>query len=225
MEQTWRDLLFAHWSYPLDVVRAVVPDALPIDTFDGRAWVAVVPFMLENLRVRGLPSLPGVSSFPELNVRTYVTVNGKPGVYFFSLDAGSKLAVMGARSLFHLNYLDADMTIVPTDRGINYVSKRTDARGAPAAFSGTYRANGEAFEPQRGTLEHFLTERYCLYTIGPAGPARMQIHHRPWLLQAAEAELDAGSMLTSAGLPAPQGQALLHFASVQPMLGWSPEPV
>jgi uncharacterized protein YqjF (DUF2071 family) len=226
MEQTWRDLLFAHWSYPVDEIRAVVPEQLPLDTFDGRAWVGVVPFKLENLRARGLPALPHVSSFPELNVRTYVTVDGKPGVYFFSLDAANQLAVMGARALFHLNYFHAEMNIVQTPTGIEYSSTRTDARGRPATFHGHYQAVGEAHEPQPGTLEHFLTERYCLYAVGASGGTyRLQIHHRPWLLQAAQAELDANQMLAAAGLSAPRDTPLLHFSALQPMIGWPSEKI
>jgi uncharacterized protein YqjF (DUF2071 family) len=219
MEQTWRDLLFAHWSYPAEEVRALVPNELPLDTFDGKAWVGVVPFMLEDLRARGLPALPGVSSFPELNVRTYTVVNGKPGVYFFSLDAANQVAVIGARTLFHLNYFDADISIIQTPTGIEYNSERTDGRSQPAKFHAHYIANGEAFEPQPGTLEYFLTERYCLYTVRNGRASRLEIHHRPWLLQPADAELDARSMLAAAGLSAPQGAPLLHFSATQPMIG------
>jgi hypothetical protein len=223
MEQTWRDLLFAHWAYPVNEVRAVVPGQLLLDTFDGMAWVGVVPFMLDNLHARGLPALPAVSSFPELNVRTYVTVDGKPGVYFFSLDAASKLAVIGARTLFHLNYFDADMRITPTPSGIEYMSERTDAAGR-ACFRARYTAAGEVFTAQPGTIDHFLTERYCLYAVNDTGNTfRLEIHHRPWLLQPAEAELDARGMLTAAGLAPPRGVPLLHFSSLQPMIGWAPE--
>ena len=160
MEQTWRDLLFAHWAYPVDEVRALVPEQLPLDVYDGMAWVGVVPFMLEGLKARGLPAVPALSSFPELNVRTYVTVDGKPGVYFFSLDAASNLAVMAARTLFHLNYLHAEMNIAHTPTGIEYSSKRIDERGRPASFRAHYTAIGEVEIPQPGTREHFLTERY-----------------------------------------------------------------
>ena len=124
--------------------------------------VGVVPFMLENLHARGLPGLPGAKTFPELNVRTYVTLNGKPGVYFFSLDAGSKLAVIGARTLFNLPYFEADMTVVQTPTGIGYTSRRTDERGKPATFDGHYASVGEALNPQSGTLEHFL-QHLCIY--------------------------------------------------------------
>jgi uncharacterized protein len=226
MEQTWRDLLFAHWAYPIEEVRAVVPEQLPLDTYDGKAWVGVVPFLLENLRARGLPALPPVSTFPELNVRTYVTVNGKPGVYFFSLDAANKLAVIGARTLFHLNYFDADMSITHTQSGIEYSSKRRDAHGRPASFLARYSAVGETFTAEPGTLEHFLTERYCLYAVSNTNHTyRLEIHHRPWFLQAAEAELDARSMLAAAGLGLPHETPMLHFSSLQPMIGWTPERV
>lgn len=225
MEQTWRDLLFAHWSYPIEAVRAVVPGELPLDTWEGRAWVGVVPFYLENLKLRGLPALPGLSSlsFPELNVRTYVSIDGKPGVYFFSLDAGNRTAVQGARTLFHLNYFDADMSITRTPAGIEYTSQRTDKRGPAARFRGHYAADGEVTIPVAGSLEHFLTERYCLYTVNRGVTTRLQIHHRPWLLQPASAEIDAADMLTSAGLPAPADGPLLHYSAVQPMIGWLPE--
>lgn len=225
MEQTWRDLLFAHWPYPVDEVRAVIPPQLPLDTFGGMAWVGVVPFLLEQLRARGLPALPPVSTFPELNVRTYVTLDGKPGVYFFSLDAANRLAVIGARTLFHLNYFAADMSITQTPTGIDYTSQREDGRGQQASFHAHYSASGEVFTAAPGTLEHFLTERYCLYAVsGKDNVFRLDIHHRPWLLQPAEAELDARSMLAAAGLAPARGVPLLHFSSIQPMIGWAPQP-
>ena len=226
MEQTWKDLLFAHWAYPVADVRAVVPEQLQLDTFDGMAWVGVVPFMLEDLKARGLPPLPVASSFPELNVRTYVTLGGKPGVYFFSLDAASKLAVMGARKLFHLNYFHADMSMAPTPTGFEYTSQRMDTRAQPARFRAHYKSAGEVSVPQPGTLDHFLTERYCLYAVSRTGATyRLEIHHRPWLLQPAEAELDARSMIAAAGLGPARGAPLLHFSSLQPMIGWPPERV
>jgi uncharacterized protein YqjF (DUF2071 family) len=226
MEQTWLDLLFAHWAYPVEEIRAVVPAQLSLDTFNGMAWVGVVPFMLCNLKARGLPPLPLVSSFPELNVRTYVTVDGKPGVYFFSLDAASRTAVIGARKLFHLNYYNAEMTITPTADGIEYASRRTDRCAQPASFTAHYKPVGEVATPQPGTLDHFLTERYCLYAVSRRGVTyRLQIHHRPWLLQPAEAELDARSMLSAAGLVPARGAPILHFSARQPMVGWAPERV
>jgi uncharacterized protein YqjF (DUF2071 family) len=226
MEQSWHDLLFAHWSYPVDAIRAAVPASLPIDTFDGRAWIGVVPFKVRGLRARWLPALPGLSDFPELNVRTYVTIAGKPGVYFFSLDAGSSIAVLGARTAFHLNYYHALMAVTRGPHGIHYLSRRTDRRGQPADFSARYRAGGKGARAQPGTLEYFLTERYCLYAVSPSARAyRLDIHHKPWLLQPAEAQLDAAMLLTASNLPAPSGEPLLHFSAAQEMIGWLPERV
>ena len=226
MEQSWHDLLFAHWSYPAEALRAVVPSQLPIDTFEGRAWVGVVPFQVRELRARWLAAMRAFSDFPELNVRTYVTIDGKPGVYFFSLDAASSWAVWGARTAFHLNYYNALMSMLRTPAGIAYLSRRTDRRGQPADFSARYRANGKGLRAQPGSLEYFLVERYCLYAVSPSSRVyRLDIHHKPWLLQPAEAQVDAAMLLVADGIAAPSGEPLLHFSPVQEMIGWLPERV
>lgn len=226
MEQAWHDLLFAHWSYPVDTIRALLPSGLQPDAFNGQAWIGVVPFQMRGVRGRWLPALPGVSTFPELNVRTYVTLDGKPGVYFFSLDAASKTAVLGARTAFHLNYYHALMSISRGPRGIEFLSRRTDTRGKAADFTARYRAVGKGVRPTPGSLEYFLTERYCLYSVSGSGRVyRLNIHHGPWLLQAAEAEVDPAHLLAAAGIPRPGGKALLHFSAVQEMIGWLPERV
>lgn len=223
MEQSWHDLLFAHWSYPVEAIRAAVPAQLPIDTFDGKAWIGVVPFVLRGLRLRGLPMIPGTSSFPELNVRTYVTIDGKPGVYFFSLDAGNAMAVLAARTAFHLNYYNALMSMTRGPDGFRYLSRRTDRRGQPADFSARYRAAGKGFRAQPGSLAYFLVERYCLYAVSPSTRVyRTDIHHKPWLIQPAEADLDAAALLQAADIPPPVSEAVLHFAPVQEMIAWLP---
>lgn len=226
MEQSWHDLLFAHWPLPVSAIRAAVPEQLPLDTFDGRAWVGVVPFRVRGLRARWLPAIRGLSDFPELNVRTYVTIGGKPGVYFFSLDAASPLAVLGARAAFHLNYFNALMSMVRGPDGITYLSRRTDRRGQPADFSARYRPDGKGVRAQPNSLEHFLVERYCLYAVSAAARVyRLDIHHGPWLLQPAQAQLDADMLLAASRIPAPADEPLLHFSPVQEMIGWLPERV
>jgi hypothetical protein len=226
MEQSWHDLLFAHWSYPVAAIRSAVPEQLPIDTFDGKAWVGVVPFMLRGLRARVLPAIPGASAFPDLNVRTYVTIDGKPGVYFFSLDAGSPLAVAAARTLFHLNYFNALMSMVRGPDGIRFLSRRTDKRAQRADFSARYRADGKGYRAQPGSLEYFLVERYCLYAVNKSKRvSRLEIHHRPWLLQPAEAEVDAASLLEAGGIPRPTSESVLHFSAIQEMVAWLPDRV
>ena len=188
MAQSWHDLLFAHWPVETAKLRAQVPERLRIDTFDGKAWLAVVPFRMTGIRLRRTPPVPWLSAFPELNVRTYVIYDGKPGVWFFSLDAGNPIAVAIARAWFHLPYFRARMLCSERDGWIEYASDRTHAAAPPAALKGYYRPVGPVIIPQAGTLEHFLTERYCLYTVDGRGRLiRAEIHHRPWPLQVAEA--------------------------------------
>jgi uncharacterized protein YqjF (DUF2071 family) len=164
MTQTWHDVLFAHWPIDAAALCDHVPAAFPLDVFDGTAWLAIVPFHMTNVAPRGLPSLPWISEFPELNVRTYVRVNEKPGIYFFSLDAGSTLAVQAAKSLLNLPYYSAAMSFTRNGGRILYESQREDGFTA-ARFSASYGPNGSPFEASRETLEYFLTERYCLYNL------------------------------------------------------------
>ena len=222
MAQSWHDLLFAHWPVNAAVMRPLLPPQLQVDTFEGSAWLAVVPFRMTGVRLRGTLALPWLSAFPELNVRTYVTCDGKPGVWFFSLDAGNALAVAIARAWFHLPYFRARMSCTNQDGWNHYESERTH-RGEPAAFlKCRYRPLGKVFSPQSGTLEHFLTERYCLYTVdGSNRIIRGEIHHPPWPLQRAEAELAQNSMAESFGV-ALASRPLLHFAGRQDVLVWAP---
>jgi len=224
MAQSWHDLLFAHWPVPTQLLRGQIPEALAIDTYNGQAWVGVVPFRMSGVRLRGMPAVPGTSAFPELNVRTYVTAEGKPGVWFFSLDAANALAVAVARRWFHLPYYRARMACERQGEWIEYASERTH-RGAPAAkLVARYRGVGEAFAPQAGSLEHFLTERCCLYAADLNGRIfRGEIHHAPWLLRAGEAELSVNTMTTAAGIGLPPVKPLLHFAKRQDMVAWAPE--
>jgi uncharacterized protein YqjF (DUF2071 family) len=223
MTQSWHDLLFMHWPIEPRVMRAKVPESIELDLFDGGAWVGVVPFRMSNIAPRGLPALPWVSAFPELNVRTYVTRDGKPGVFFFSLDAASVLAVATARALFHLPYFLAEMQLKARDGWIEYESHRR--RGpSPADLVCRYRPIGPATEPIPGTFDYFLTERYCLYTLDRASRVRrLEIHHAPWALQRAELELTRNTMAGAAGIQLPSTAPLLHFAKRQDMVGYPME--
>jgi hypothetical protein len=219
----WHDLCFLHWRVPADVLRPLVPSTLPIDTFDGSAWLGVIPFTMTGVRHRCLPGLPATSAFHELNVRTYVTGpdGTRPGVWFFSLDAASRLAVEVARRTFHLNYLVARMSLVRFEGWVRYASERTDGRGAPAAFRGRYRPAGDAYRPSPGTIEHFLTERYCLYAAAPSGRLfRGEIHHAPWLLRGAEASIETNSMVSAIGVEVASQPDLLHHAERMEVVAW-----
>jgi uncharacterized protein len=225
MAQKWHDLLFAHWPVTVEVLRPHVPARLEIDTFDGQAWLAVVPFRMSGVRVRGTPALPLLSAFPELNVRTYVNFGGKPGVWFFSRDAGNALTVEIARSWFHLPYFRARMRCAERNGWIEYASQRAHSGAAAAALHGRYRAMGPEFYSRPDTLEHFLTERYCLYAIdGQGGLLRGEIHHPPWSLQRAEAEFERNTMAESVGIKL-ESPSLLHFSRRQDVVVWPPEKI
>lgn len=223
MTQTWNDLLFAHWTIDAAMVRSKVPAAFELDLYEGKAWIAVVPFFMTNVAPRGVPSLPRVSEFAELNVRTYVRVGDRPGIYFFSLDAASVLAVKTARALFNLPYYTASMTVSPTGDRIDYSSRR---ESPPADFDATYRPVGAPFNPVEGTLEYFLSERYCLYNLDHHGrPYRLEIHHPPWPLQVAEASVIRNTMTEASGIALASSPQLLHFAKRQDVVAWLPETI
>jgi uncharacterized protein YqjF (DUF2071 family) len=223
MAQTWHDLLFAHWPVPMAALRSQIPASLEIDTFDGAAWVAVVPFRMSGVRLRGTPSVPWLSAFPELNVRTYVKRDGKPGVWFFSLDAANAVAVKIARRWFNLPYFRAEMQIQKHGDWLEYNSVRTHHGASPAELVCKYRPTAPPKSPVPGSLEHFLTERYCLYTANASGRLiRGEIHHAPWALQLAEAEFAKNSMAHAAGITLPNTPPLLHFAAGQDVIVWPP---
>jgi uncharacterized protein YqjF (DUF2071 family) len=217
MTQTWHDLLFAHWPLLMAAMRPLVPEQLELDTFDGQSWVGVVPFHMSGVRARGMPALPGLSRFPELNVRTYVRYDGKPGVYFFSLDAANLPAVWAARHFFHLPYFYAAMTSKDVQGTIHYDSGR---RGSAADFCGKYRPTKDVRLREKGSIEHWLTERYCLYTTHRGQVYHGDIHHQPWPLQDAEAEIKTNTVAASAEISLPATAPLLHFAKRLEVLIW-----
>ena len=216
--QTWRNLLFAHWPVSPDHLRPLIPPALHLETFDGAAWVGVVPFHLSRIAPRGTPDQLGLG-FPELNVRTYVTIEDKPGVWFFSLDAARLSAVVGARVAYHLPYYWASMRI--EDAGwVAFTSQRRLDRGRAAEFEGRYWPTAAVFEAAPGSLEDWLTARYCLYAADRHGKLyRAEINHLPWPLQPAEADLTNNTMAAAHDIDL-AGAPLLHFARCLDMVTW-----
>jgi uncharacterized protein len=216
MGQSWEDLLFAHWRVGADAVRKLVPPGLSVDEHDGSAWLGVTPFEITGLRLRGMFPLPLVSRFPEINVRTYVTAEDKPGIWFFSLDTSSRVAVEAARRTYRLPYFHA--RTVHERRG-NRVDFSNARHGSERTFEISYRdATTEAFEPVPGSLEHFLTERYCLYAADEEGLHRAHIHHPPWRLRPAEASIGVNSMPPD-GVEL-DGEARFHAAERQDVVIW-----
>jgi uncharacterized protein len=222
MRQEWNRLLFAHWAVAPEVLRPLVPPMLPLDIRDGRCWVAVTPFYVSGLRARGLPPVPGTSAFPELNVRTYVSLGGKPGVYFFSLDAGAISAVFGARLFYALPYFFARIRVRVGRDTVHYQCLRRHM-GRTAEFDAEYSPAASVFNAAPGSLEDFLSERYCLYAVQGKRLYRAEIHHLPWPLQPASANIATNTMAAAAGIDLPDTPPLLHYAEHLEVLVWTPE--
>jgi len=225
MKQRWHDLLFMHWAVPVSSLEPFIPKNLQLDTFEGKAWIAIVPFHMSGIRLNWLPELPGLSVFPELNVRTYVTDGSKPGVWFFSLDALNPLAVTIARRWYRLPYFHAQMSLQMIGGSIHYKSRRkmdkTVAAGPELTME--YAPLGDPYLARKGTLEHWLTERYCLYAQGENDLYRAEIHHAPWELQPAKTKILTNTMAKFLPVPLPKTPPLLHFSSLQEVLVWPPE--
>lgn len=227
MKQTWNDLLFAHWPIDPDLIRPYVPERLRIDTFQGTAWLGIVPFHVSGLRLRGVPPIPGASRFAEINVRTYVSSGEKPGVWFFSLDATNPLVVWGARWAFYLPYFRAHIRHIHESGWTHYSVARIDRAALPANLKMYYRGMGNVFNAIQGTFEHFAYERYCLYTTNKDNHLiRCEIHHAPWPLQRSEAIIKHNTMAKGSGIPmSGTGSPVLHFTQIQHVLIWRPEPI
>ncbi len=225
IDMVWHDLLFAHWPVSESALRALLPrttPALELDTFQGQAWIGVVPFRMSGIRHRGYPAIPGTTAFPELNVRTYVTVNGRPGVWFFSLDAASRLAVRAARLCFHLPYFDAVMECENDDGWIRYASRRKNGHEGVAELAARYRPTGPVFHSEEGSLEDWLTARYRLFAGGRQGKLwRGEIQHQPWPLQRAEAKFGTLNMTRWLGLNLPDASPHLLFSNHLAVQAWS----
>jgi hypothetical protein len=223
MHQDWGTLLFMHWRIEQALLRSLIPDGLKIDTFEDTAWIAIAPFTMWDIRPFPpfLPAVPGFSAMHELNVRTYVHHRGVPGVWFFSLDTNSAAAVFAARTFFFLPYYKAEIDLRREQRSVEYSLKRID--NPPAEFSAVWSV-GEHLPPsQPGSLEFFLTERYCLYSEHEGKLYRARIHHQPWPLQSATLSSFNSTMIESVGLPTPTGEPLLHYAEEVNVDIWPPE--
>ena len=229
MAQRWNDLLFAHWPVSAASLAPLLPPGVTIDTYQGSAWLGVVPFWMDKIKLRGLPSVLGARSFPELNLRTYVrdARTGTPGVYFFSLEASNLLAVGVARMAFSLPYHWAEMRIEErSERDFSYYSRRRFS-GKPVIFSAHYRGLGptrKLAESRPGSLEYFLTERYCLFTRGRSGePMRANVHHVPWPLEEAEAEIERNDLPSTIGIELPDQPPVLHYSRRLAVYVWQLE--
>jgi uncharacterized protein YqjF (DUF2071 family) len=208
-----------HWPVPAEILRPLVPQKLELQEFDGTAWLGIVPFRMVGVMRRPWPDMPWVSAFPELNVRTYVTHEQKPGVWFISLDATNPLAVWAGRRYFHLPYFRAGMSVSTQPDGIHFRSARNGV-----VLQVKYRPTSEPYLAQAGSLEHWLTERYCLYAESADGSIwRNDVHHHPWPLQSAEASIERNTFPRLHGLSIQDPPTLLHFAKRLDVVIWDAE--
>lgn len=219
--QSWCDLLFMHWPISKAKLQPLIPQKLKVQEFEGTSWIGVVPFRMQGVMRRPFPDLPWISAFPELNLRIYVEYENKPGVWFFSLDAANPLAVWAARKFFHLPYFWSEISLTKTKENEYLYQSFRKNKKAPLEFKAKYQPQSNPYQASPGTLEHWLTERYCLYTQDKKGNLlRAEVHHQPWPLQKASAQIFKNELLNPLNLSVDQKPTLLHFAKRIDVILW-----
>lgn len=222
MFQNWENLLFMHWSFDAATIRPLVPAELELDLYDGKAWVSVTPFRMTGVHLHPLPAIPGTESFLELNVRTYVHYHGKPGIFFFSLDASKLIPTIAARIFFSLPYFKADMDFSEMGGEFRFTSRRSDS---PARFSAQWKVGQRLRDPDKDSLAFFLVERYAFF-VKIAGQINMvRVYHHPWILEEAILQLHESTMISTLGLTEPAESPLTHFSRFLNVEAWEPRPV
>jgi uncharacterized protein YqjF (DUF2071 family) len=209
MKQSWYDLLFLHYPIPVQALLPYVPPGMHLDTFNNTAWISVVPFWMSGIRFRGTPAVPYLSQFPEINVRTYVTVDDKPGVYFFSLDAQSRIGVFFGKNFYKLPYYYSKMSVSHKGKDILYASARTE--DPSIQFQARYKPVSDVFQAEKGTLDYWLVERYCLAAYDNHRTYLSEINHKPWQLQRADYSVTQNTMLHPFGISLPDTYCA-HFS-------------
>jgi len=229
MTQRWNDLLFAHWPIPAAKLESLLPDWLEADTLQGSAWLGAVPFWLDRIKIRGVPPIPGLRNFPDLNLRTYVRdrFTGTPGIYFFSVDSNNLLAIAAAHAVYRLPYFLAEMHLERrSEREFAFYSRRRFSR-QPVIFKARYRGLGPSrrlVEVRSGSFEHFMSERPCVFSVNRAGqPIRANLHHVPWPLEEAEAEIERNDLPAAAGIQLPDIEPVLHYTRRLAVYVWPAE--
>ena len=229
MTQRWNDLLFAHWPIPAVLMEALLPEWLEVDSFQGSAWLGAVPFWLDRIKIRGVPAIPGLRNFPDLNFRTYVRdrFTGTPGIYCFSVDSSNLFTVAMAHIAYHLPYRLAEMHMEPrSDREFAFYSRRRLVRSS-VIFKARYRGMGpthKTAEMPPGSFEYFFSERNCVFSINRGGqPIRANLHHVPWPLEEAEAEIERNDLATAVGIELPKMEPVLHYSRRLAVYVWPAE--
>jgi uncharacterized protein YqjF (DUF2071 family) len=217
--QTRRDVLFAHWRVDIAELARLLPPDLPLDTYEGEAWLGMVPFGLANLRLRGLPPVPRLS-FGQLDIGTYVTFEGRPGIWLCSVDVSNPLLLEAAKRVHRLPAYRARISSICRPDVHGY-TRTSEVRREGLSFEARYREAGEPFAAEPGSLDHFLTERYCIYTADGGRLYRAELHHAPWRLQRAEGTIESCTIAPVALEDEPH----LLYSAAQDVLIWPLEEV
>ncbi|KKI92857.1 hypothetical protein WQ54_06630 [Bacillus sp. SA1-12] len=222
MRQTWRNLLFLHWPIPIEKLRPHIPSALQIDTFNGSAWLGIILFVIDGIFPFGVSSLSLTPRFPEINVRTYVKCNGKPGIYFMSIDVGNWASLKIAKKWYRLPYHSAEISFRKEGQTFHCQSRRKGYEHTPIVFKSKYVPISGVYFPKEGTLDHWLTERYCLFSSHNGINIYCgEIHHRPWPLQKAEIELGINTLFTPYQFDLSGVNPIAHFSTGVDSLMWN----
>jgi uncharacterized protein YqjF (DUF2071 family) len=223
MHQNWENTLFLHWPVAPSVLRPLIPSALDLDTFDDKAWLSITPFHIDDVHPPKFPAFPGLSSFHELNVRTYVTHQGIPGIWFFSLDASKLIPTVAARIFFMIPYFKATIRFLQTTE--NFAFSLSRSIPSKAEFKASWKVGTRLRDPDADSLAFFLVERYCAFAAEGNTIYQIRIYHHPWILDEAQVELRSSSMISSLGLPEPASEPLAHFSRSVEAEIWAPTPV
>ena len=222
MRQTWKNVFFAHWPILPERLRSSIPSSLDIDTYQQMAWLGVVIFEIEGIYFRGLSPISVVFRFPEVNLRTYVQHKGKPGVFFLSLDVGNWASLAISKRWYHLPYCKAKISYRKEGNTFHCQSVRNGNSNNPITFKGSFTTDLRSYFPEEGTIDHWLTERYCLYSLDRKGNIYCgDIHHKPWSLQKAQAVLSNNTLPAPFGIDISEDEPILHFSKGLDALFWN----
>ncbi|PWA07930.1 DUF2071 domain-containing protein [Pueribacillus theae] len=220
MTQEWEHLLMIHWPVTASLLKKQIPEQLELDTFEKTAWISYVLFQVNDAKIRSLPKIPYLHSFIELNVRTYVTYKGKPGVYFFSLDANKRPIVFAAKIGALLPYRFADIAFHQENSGFCFKTKRKHSDRLKDNFESYYRSTSDPFFPSPHSLDYWLLERYCFWTTKGKWVFRGDIHHDKWKVTTAKAKIVENTMASFLPRSSFQTKPLLHYTSNKKVFAW-----
>lgn len=221
MRQTWKNLLFLHWPISPKQLQPFIPSPLKIDIFEEHAWIGIIVFYMDGIYPRGLSVKSLTPKFAEVNVRTYVLLDGKPGVYFLSLDVPDWASNTIAKRWYRLPYHPAKTSIYKEEQSYHCESIRKGSTIKPITLKGKYKPISGVFFPQEGTLDHWLTERYCLYSMKKNHIYCGEIHHRPWPLQKVETEISQNTMFSTFQWNLSDAPPISHYSKGVDTLIWN----